>query len=83
MDESGKIDEEVIRVGAVLPMSDSEGNHLQGTILEINPTDVKMDFNHPLAGVDLQFEGTITDVRPATADELSHGHTHGAHGHHH
>lgn len=81
--EAGVIDEEVIKVGAVLPMTDSEGNHLRGTIMAITAEEVKMDFNHPLAGIDLLFEGTILDVRPATADEIAHGHSHGAHGHHH
>lgn len=82
-DESGKIDETQIKVGAILPMTDSEGNHLRGTILEITAESVKMDFNHPLAGTDLLFKGTILEVRQATADEIAHGHSHGAHGHHH
>lgn len=82
-DKTGKMDEEAIFVGAVLPMSDNEGNHMRGTVLEITPEAVKMDFNHPLAGVDLQFEGEIIAVRAATQDEISHGHSHGEHGHHH
>jgi FKBP-type peptidyl-prolyl cis-trans isomerase SlyD len=82
-DESGKIDSEVINIGAILPMSDSEGNHMRGTILDITAEEVKMDFNHPLAGIDLFFKGTINEVRPATPDEIAHGHSHGAHGHHH
>lgn len=81
--EEGKIDENQIKVGAILPMTDNEGNHLRGTILEMNAEHVIMDFNHPLAGIDLAFSGTIIDVRPATQDELAHGHSHGAHGHHH
>lgn len=82
-DESGKIDDEAIRVGALIPMSDNEGNHLRGKVLEINPEYVRMDFNHPLAGTDLQFEGEILEVREATSDELAHGHAHGPGGHHH
>jgi FKBP-type peptidyl-prolyl cis-trans isomerase SlyD len=42
-----------------------------------------MDFNHPLAGKNLYFTGTILDVRNATPDELAHGHVHGPHGHDH
>jgi FKBP-type peptidyl-prolyl cis-trans isomerase SlyD len=42
-----------------------------------------MDFNHPLAGVDLHFEGSIADIRPATQDEIDHGHVHGEGGHQH
>ena len=82
-DENGKINEEVIKVGALLPMSDNEGNHLTGRILTIDDKEVQMDFNHPLAGTDLLFDVTILSVREATADEIAHGHTHGEHGHHH
>jgi len=81
--EDGKVNEQDIFVGALVPMSDNEGNHLRGRVLEMNDEFVKMDFNHPLSGTDLQFEGTITGVREATQEEISHGHSHGAHGHHH
>jgi FKBP-type peptidyl-prolyl cis-trans isomerase SlyD len=81
-DENGKFNED-ITVGAFVPMSDNEGNHLRGLVLEIKDELVKMDFNHPLAGTDLHFEGTILEVRPATQEELDHGHAHGAHGHQH
>ncbi len=42
-----------------------------------------MDFNHPMAGKELNFTVTVADVRPATAEELEHGHVHGPGGHHH
>ncbi|HVE51557.1 MAG TPA: peptidylprolyl isomerase [Casimicrobiaceae bacterium] len=42
-----------------------------------------LDGNHELAGRRLRFDCTVVDVRPATADEITHGHVHGAHGHHH
>jgi FKBP-type peptidyl-prolyl cis-trans isomerase SlyD len=64
-------------------MSNNEGEQLRGTILEITDEFVKMDFNHPLAGIDLHFAGEILGVREATADEIDHGHVHGEHGHHH
>jgi FKBP-type peptidyl-prolyl cis-trans isomerase SlyD len=44
---------------------------------------VVVDGNHPLAGRTLQFACTVTAVRAATAEELEHGHVHGAHGHEH
>jgi len=52
-------------------------------VLSIHLDHVKMDFNHPLAGTDLHFVGEVLGVRPATKDELDHGHVHGEHGHHH
>lgn len=44
---------------------------------------VVIDMNHPLAGKTLHFDVTIAHVRPPTKEEIAHGHTHGAGGHHH
>jgi FKBP-type peptidyl-prolyl cis-trans isomerase SlyD len=79
----GKIDEEMLKVGNFLPMSDAEGNQLQGKVEDISETEVKMNFNHPLAGMAMYFEGKVEDVRDATSEEIAHGHVHGAGGHHH
>lgn len=79
----GTLDLNELRTGNMLTMSDEKGNHLQGLILEITAATVKMDFNHPLAGHELHFTGTISNVRTATPDEISHGHVHGPGGHHH
>jgi len=64
-------------------MHDQEGNRMQGLVVEITDTFVKMDFNHPLAGKNLHFIGEVLEVRPASLEELSHGHVHGPGGHHH
>jgi len=53
------------------------------TITDIADDKVVLDGNHPLAGKALRFKCTVESVRPATADEIAHGHVHGAHGHHH
>lgn len=53
------------------------------TITDITEDKVVVDGNHPLAGQALNFTATVTDVRAATADEISHGHIHGQGGHHH
>lgn len=82
-DEDGNMDEEMVVVGNMLPMHDHEGNRMQGLVVEITDTYVKMDFNHPLAGKNLHFTGEVLEVRPATLEELSHGHVHGPGGHHH
>ncbi len=79
----GTIDLNEIKLGNTLAMSDNQGNQLQGKILEITAAQVKMDFNHPLAGHELHFSGEIFNVRVATAEEVSHGHVHGPDGHHH
>lgn len=67
----GKINEDICRVGNEVPMTDSEGNPLTGIINEITETYVRMDFNHPMAGLDLYFSGRIIEVRDATEIELT------------
>ncbi len=67
----GKIDEEICTVGNEVPMTDTNGNSLRGIINEINDQYVVMDFNHPMAGVNLFFSGRITDVRDATDEDFS------------
>ena len=52
-------------------------------VIKITEETVTLDGNHPLAGVDLAFDIEIMLVRPATAEELQHGHAHGLHGHAH
>ncbi|KAA3655280.1 MAG: peptidylprolyl isomerase [Proteobacteria bacterium] len=52
-------------------------------ITDIADGKVVVDGNHPLAGVALLFDITIAEVRPATQEEIAHGHVHGAGGHHH
>lgn len=51
------------------------------TIMSIETDEVTVDGNHPMAGKDLFFDVEIVGVRPATAEEVSHGHAHGSHGH--
>jgi FKBP-type peptidyl-prolyl cis-trans isomerase SlyD len=79
----GEIKKDLLNIGQVVPMQDQNGNPLNGTILEVSDASVKMDFNHTLAGKELNFTGEILEVRKATPDELDHGHIHGPDGHHH
>jgi FKBP-type peptidyl-prolyl cis-trans isomerase SlyD len=83
LDPDGNFDDEMVAVGNMLPMTDSEGNRLQGMVEGITDEFVRMDFNHPLAGKNLFFAGTVLDVRQATDEEVAHGHVHGPGGHHH
>ena len=59
------------------------GEKLVYTVTDISDEKVVVDGNHPLAGRTLRFDCTVTAVRAATKDEITHGHVHGAHGHHH
>ncbi|MEJ5316340.1 MAG: peptidylprolyl isomerase [Tenuifilum sp.] len=78
----GELQEDLLVIGNRLPMRDSEGNALDGTVIEVTDNSVVMDFNHPLAGKDLFFTGKVENIREATAEEISHGHVHGmGHGH--
>lgn len=69
--------------GAMVPMSDQDGNMMRGRVVEVDPEGILMDFNHPLAGHDLFFDGSVINVRMATPEEIEHGHAHGPGGHHH
>ena len=53
------------------------------TVTKVEGDNITIDANHPLAGQTLNFDVKIVDVRDATAEELSHGHVHGAGGHQH
>ena len=53
------------------------------SIVKAGRHSAEVDTNHPLAGKTVHFEVEIVDVRPATEDELAHGHSHGPGGHQH
>lgn len=67
----GKFDGEMIKEGETVPMMDSEGNRLMGSVLEVRDDAVLMDFNHPLAGETLNFSGKVLEVHDATAEEIA------------
>ncbi len=71
-----------LAVGMQFTASGPEGQQVV-TVTKIENDTVTVDGNHPLAGQTLNFDVKIVSVREATADELSHGHVHGAGGHHH
>ena len=67
----GKFDNELIQIGNTVPMMSSNGQRLNGLVLEISEEIVKMDFNHPLAGEDLFFSGEVLSVRQASDEEVA------------
>ena len=68
---NGIIDDEMLTEGNPIPMQDAHGNRMTGIVIEVNDDVVKMDFNHPLAGDDLFFSGSVLEVRDATEEELA------------
>jgi len=66
----GEFDSERVYVGAIVPMNTSDGQVIKAQIVEITDDKVTIDLNHPLAGEDLHFIGTILEIRDVTEAEL-------------
>lgn len=71
-----EVDANDMVIGNVLPMMDSLGRRLRGKILSIGEEEVRIDFNHPMAGKDLFFKGEVLGVRDATEEEIEALHVH-------
>lgn len=69
-------------LGDVLPLQDNQGNQFRAVVVDVTPEAVIADLNHPMAGKTLSFDIEILNVRPATQEELAHGHAHGIDGTH-
>ena len=95
-DAFGEYDEELVQiepasafptdqleVGMQFEGEDPTGDVVLYTITEIADGKVVVDGNHPWAGERILFKCAVTDVRPATKEEIEHGHVHGEGGHHH
>lgn len=67
---NGKLDDEIVFEGNIVPLLDSEGNRLQAQIVAVTDTHVKVDLNHPLAGENLHFVGKVLSVTQTTPQEL-------------
>lgn len=72
-----------IQTGMQFHTMTEDGNMVVVTVVEVGPETVTVDANHPLAGHTLNFDVTVVDVRPASPEEVEHGHVHGPGGHHH
>jgi FKBP-type peptidyl-prolyl cis-trans isomerase SlyD len=75
--------EQEVNVGAQFHAQSPDGGHITVTVVEVADNEVTVDANHPLAGMHLNFDVTVVEVRDATPEELEHGHVHGPEGHDH
>jgi FKBP-type peptidyl-prolyl cis-trans isomerase SlyD len=66
----------VLEVGMEYMASNPDGVQMPFIITNVDGEEITIDFNHPLAGKNLNFEIELIDIRDATADELNHGHVH-------
>ena len=57
-----------------------EGGQRMVSVVKVGSSVVDVDLNHPLAGKKLHFDVEILAVRAASAEEIAHGHVHGAGG---
>jgi len=76
-------EDQKIDPGMVFHAEGPNGESITVTVLEITDESVKIDSNHALAGVELNFDVEVMAIRDAEAVELEHGHVHGPDGHHH
>jgi len=72
-----------VKVGGQLQGRGDDGQELAFYVTKIKGPVVHLDANHPLAGTALRMTVTVVDVRAASAEEITHQHVHGEHGHHH
>ncbi len=70
-EQDGVLNEEVIFEGNMVPMMDSSGNRLNGSVVAVKEDVITMDFNHPLAGETLNFSGKVLAVRESTPEEIA------------
>ena len=72
-----------VKVGGQLRGRTPEGQEHVFTVIKIKGDQVILDGNHPWAGQNLSLTLKVLEVRAASAEEVTHRHAHGAHGHHH
>lgn len=73
---------ESLEVGMMFT-SENEQGQAHFTVTEIEGDDITVDGNHPMAGKNLNFTGSVESLRDASEEEIAHGHVHGPEGHDH
>jgi len=71
-----------LTLGTQLELRDKSDHPMYARIDEVTDKNVRLNMNHPLAGKELHFSVQIDSLRPATNEEVSHGHVHGEEHHH-
>jgi FKBP-type peptidyl-prolyl cis-trans isomerase SlyD len=71
-----------VAVGGQL-VAEQDGQEVVWRVTDIAEGKAVLDGNHELAGQRLRFDCTVVDIRPATKEEITHGHVHGPGDHHH
>lgn len=66
----GKLDTEHVFVDAIIPLQNENGQRFLGKVLEVGNEKVRVDLNHPLAGKELHFVGSVIESREATNEEI-------------
>jgi len=75
--------EQEVEAGMQFNAQGPDGQAVTVTVKSVDGDTIVVDGNHPLAGVILNFEVIVMDIRDASAEELEHGHVHGPNGHQH
>jgi FKBP-type peptidyl-prolyl cis-trans isomerase SlyD len=72
-----------VEEGLELTVRDDSGQSRYARVDAVQGDNVTLNFNHPLAGDELQFNVKVVGLREPTAEELEHGHVHQAGEHQH
>ena len=73
---------EQVQVGQQFHAQGPDGHDIVITVTKVQDDTVTIDGNHPLAGVQLNFDVKVIDIREASEEEIDHGHVHDGHHHH-
>lgn len=72
-----------LEVGSQFHAEGPDEQPIMITVAAIEGDNITIDGNHPLAGLNLNFDVSVIDIRDASEEEISHGHVHGPDGHQH
>ncbi len=63
-EHEGKLDDSLFELYNMIPMKDEDGNEFSGVIIGMTEDKIELDFNHPLAGENIWFDGEVIDITP-------------------